>query len=255
MIDVHCHILHGLDDGPSTLEESLKMAEEAVFEGIDTIVASPHDQTRDSYNSRQKIYASIDAMNGVLREEGIPLQVLPGQETFVSNDLLEERDFMELMPVNVNTSYIYLQLPENPLPSYLKQLIREMQASGFHPVIANPEKNVYVQQQPDFLYELVKNGSFVQISSGSVNGELGGKVRKFTQQMIASNQVHFIGSNNHQSGKGFGLLKAYQEVARQFGNHIAYMLMNNNWKMVEGAVVIREEPERIGRRGLKKRFA
>lgn len=255
MIDIHCHILHGLDDGPSTLEESLKMAEEAVFEGIDTIVATPHDESRDSFNNRQRIYASIDELNVVLREEGIPLKVLPGQETLVSKNLLEDRDFMDLLAVNTNTSYLYLELPENPLPSYVKQLVREMQASGFHPVITSPEKNVYVNQQPEFLYELVKNGCFVQIAAGSINRDYGGKVRKFTQQLIASNLVHFIGSNNHQSGKGFGLLRAYQEVGKQFGNQAAYMLMNNSWKMVEGAVVIREEPERIGRKGLKKRFA
>lgn len=77
--------------------------------------------------------------------------MLPGQEAFVSSDLLSERDFLDLMPVNVNTSYIYLELPDNPLPSYVKQLVREMQAAGFHPVIANPEKNAYVMQHPDFL--------------------------------------------------------------------------------------------------------
>nr|WP_318539438.1 CpsB/CapC family capsule biosynthesis tyrosine phosphatase [Terribacillus saccharophilus] len=254
MIDVNCHILPGLDYGPSSLEESLKMAEEAVFEGIDTIVATPHDKVDNVLNHRQKIFTAIDELNEALREEGIPLQVLPGQEVFVSSDLLSERDFLDLMPVNVNTSYIYLELPENPLSSYVKQLVREMQAAGFHPVIANPEKNAYVTQHPDFLYDLVKNGCLVQIASASVNGDLGGKVRKYTQQLIGANLVHFIGSNNHRSRKGFGLLKAYQEVAKQFGNEMAYILMQNNWKMVEGAVVVRDEPVKINRRGMKRIF-
>ncbi|SEN29112.1 protein-tyrosine phosphatase [Terribacillus saccharophilus] len=254
MIDIHCHILPGLDDGPGTLEESLKMAEEAVFEGIDTIVATPHDRVDNAVNHRQRIFAAIDELNEALREENIPLQVLPGQEAFVSSELLSERDFLDLLPVNVNTSYIYLELPENPLPSYVKQLVREMQAAGFHPVIANPEKNAYVAQHPDFLYDLVKNGCLVQVAAASVNGDLGGKVRKFTQQLIGANLVHFIGSNNHRSGKGFGLMKAYQEVAKQFGNEMAYMLMQNNWKMVEGAVVVRDEPVKINRRGMKRIF-
>lgn len=230
------------------------MAEEAVFEGIDTIVATPHDKVDNALNYRQKIFAAVDELNEAIREEGIPLQVLPGQEAFVSSDLLSERDFLDLMPVNVNTSYIYLELPDNPLPSYFKQLVREMQAAGFHPVIANPEKNPYVTQHSDFLYDLVKNGCFVQIAAASVNGDLGGKVRKFTQQLIGANLVHFIGSNNHRSGKGFGLIKAYQEVAKQFGNEMAYMLMQNNWKMVEGAVVVRDEPVKINRRGMKRIF-
>ncbi len=230
------------------------MAEEAVFEGIDTIVATPHDRVDNSVNHRQRIFAAIDELNEALREENIPLQVLPGQEAFVSSELLSERDFLDLLPVNVNTSYIYLELPENPLPSYVKQLVREMQAAGFHPVIANPEKNPYVAQHSDFLYDLVKNGCLVQIAAASVNGDLGGKVRKFTQQLIGANLVHFIGSNNHRAGKGFGLMKAYQEVAKQFGNEMAYMLMQNNWKMVEGAVVVRDEPVKINRRGIKRIF-
>lgn len=230
------------------------MAEEAVFEGIDTIVATPHDKVDNALNHRQRIFAAIDELNEALREENIPLQVLPGQEAFVSSDLLSEPDFLDLMPVNVNTSYIYLELPDNPLPSYVKQLVREMQAAGFHPVISNPEKNPYVIQHPDFLYDLVKNGCLVQIAAGSVNGDLGGKVRKFTQQLIGANLVHFIGSNNHRAGKGFGLMKAYQEVAKQFGNEMAYMLMQNNWKMVEGAVVVRDEPVKINRRGMKRIF-
>jgi protein-tyrosine phosphatase len=254
VIDIHCHILPGLDDGPSTLEESLKMAEEAVFEGIDMIVATPHDLVKGTLNHRQRIFAAIDELNEAIRTEGIPLQVLPGQETVVSSDLLSERNFLDLLPVNVNTSYIYLEVPENPLASYMKQLIREMQAAGFHPVIANPEKNTYVQQNPDFLYDLVKNGCFVQVAAGSVNGDLGGKVRKFAHQLIGSSQVHFIGSNINHAGKGFGLLRAYQEVAKQFDNQTAYTLMDNSWKMVEGAIVVRDEPVKFNKRGLKRIF-
>jgi protein-tyrosine phosphatase len=100
VIDIHCHILSGLDDGPSTLEESLKMAEEAVFEGIDMIVATPHDQVKGTLNNRQRIFAAIDELNEAIRTEGIPLQV------------------------NVNKNYNYLEIPENPLASYMKQLIR-----------------------------------------------------------------------------------------------------------------------------------
>jgi protein-tyrosine phosphatase len=251
MIDIHCHILPDVDDGPKSITESLEMAKQAAEQGIHTIIATPHHHDGRYDNDKTAILEHTHNYEKLLRENDIPLRVLPGQEIRVTADLLEEMDQGSLLTLNENGKYLLVELPEDDIPGYTEMLIYQMQLKGFVPIVAHPERNKRIIEQPDILYQLVKQGALVQIGTKSIQGEFGSKVKKFVFQLLTSNMAHVIASNAHQASDwNYSLKDVYDEVKKKVGLEKVYMLQENAQSIVEGQMVHREQPIRI----VKKRF-
>jgi protein-tyrosine phosphatase len=251
MIDIHCHILTDVDDGPKSITESLEMAKQAAEQGIHTIIATPHHHDGRYDNDKTAILEHTHNYEKLLRENDIPLRVLPGQEIRVTADLLEEMDQGSLLTLNENGKYLLVELPEDDIPGYTEMLIYQMQLKGFVPIVAHPERNKRIIEQPDILYQLVKQGALVQIGTKSIQGEFGSKVKKFVFQLLTSNMAHVIASNAHQASDwNYSLKDVYDEVKKKVGLEKVYMLQENAQSIVEGQMVHREQPIRI----VKKRF-
>lgn len=248
MIDIHCHILPGLDDGAQTLENSLEMAKAAVNDGIRKIAATPHHQTSRYNNPKKVVVEKVNQLNDALQREGIPLEILTGQEVRLFGDWELEYDRDLIATVN-NKNYILIEFPANHVPNYAERLFYEMQTKGLIPVIVHPERNSQIVEQPDKLFSLVEKGAISQVTASSVTGDLGKKIQKFSFQLIEANLTHCVASDAHNTTtRPFHLSAAYEEIEREFGTEIVYMFRENAEYIISGQMIYREDPQPIKRK-------
>ncbi|MFB4167249.1 tyrosine-protein phosphatase [Virgibacillus sp. JSM 102003] len=246
MIDIHCHILPGLDDGAKSVTESIMMANEAAKQGITKIVATPHHNNESFMNYGTDITGAVDYLNGQLQKENIPVEILEGQETRVYGDMLEDLKNGQVIAINKESDYVFVELPTYQVPKYTTQLLFDMQIAGYKPVIVHPERNHELQDDPDKLYRIVKNGALTQITAASLLGFAGKKFQRFANQMIESNLTHFIASDAHNVKKrGFFMREASRYLKKHYGNTTEYTFMENSELMIIGQTVHQEPPERI----------
>ncbi|MGN7938761.1 CpsB/CapC family capsule biosynthesis tyrosine phosphatase [Virgibacillus sp. 6R] len=248
MIDIHSHILPGIDDGAQTVEDSIKMAKLAVEEGITKIVATPHHQNGKYTNPKADIIKRVSELNQILQKENIPLEVLPGQETRIYGELIEDIDKGDILPLN-HTNYLFIELPSGNIPRYTEQLLFDIQLKGFTPIIVHPERNAGVMENPDKLLNLVKKGSLTQVTAGSITGRFGKKIQKLSMQLIESNMTHFISSDAHNiSTRGFHIKESISEIRKEFGEQAIYYFHENSELLIKGQIIYKQEPSAIKRK-------
>ncbi|GEN54632.1 tyrosine-protein phosphatase [Halobacillus faecis] len=249
MIDIHSHILPGVDDGAQTIEESIQMAEAAVKDGITHIVATPHHNNGAFNNYKNNIKIQVAELNRTFQERGINLQVLPGQETRVFGEMIEGLRVNEVLPINDDTNYVFVEFPSSSVPRYASQLFFDMQVAGYQPVIVHPERNKAIIENPDLLYSFVKKGTYAQLTAASVCGKFGKKVKKFSEQLIEANLVHLVATDAHNTtSRGFCLSEAYSEIRKNYGLDLVYLLSENAEDLIAGRVLQAEPPHHINKK-------
>jgi protein-tyrosine phosphatase len=248
MIDLHCHILPNVDDGPKDLSESVEMAKQAVQQGIKTIIATPHHRNEKYENHGQTIFRQVEEFNRVLKSENLDLSVLVGQETRIFGEMVEGLESGEILPLNQG-KYVFVELPSGHVPRYTGQLLFDIQLKGFIPVIVHPERNQEIIENPEVLYQLVKKGALTQVTASSVSGHFGKTIKKFSLQLIEANLTHFVASDAHNtSSRGFKMVEAYDVIEKNFGVEAVYMFRENAELVVRGKSVYKEAPERVKRK-------
>ncbi|QRH08293.1 tyrosine-protein phosphatase [Bacillus paranthracis] len=251
MIDLHCHILSGIDDGAQTVTDSLAMAQQAVAEGIHTIVATPHHQNGKYVNERTSIIHQVKQLNDELEQHEIPLKVLPGQEVRLYGDLLEDYEAGKIVTLNETNKYIFIEFPSNHVPRYTEQLFYELRVKGMIPIIVHPERNAELIERPDKLYNLVNKGALTQVTAGSLLGKFGKKIKKFSLQLVEHNLTHMIASDAHNTTtRGFHLAESYELIEKEFGATVMNDLRENPYLIISGKAIYKEDPEQIRRKKL-----
>lgn len=245
MIDIHCHILPGVDDGAKTEEDSLAMARAAVAQGIDTIIATPHHRNGTYDNERASIIQNVAILNELLAAKDIPLHVLAGQEVRINGEIIEDINKGEILSLN-DTIYLFVEFPSGSVPRYAQQMLFDIQVAGYTPVIVHPERNQELIQHPERLYEFVRKGALTQVTAGSVIGKFGKNIQKFSGQLIEANLTHFIASDAHNTTtRGFCLEEAFQYVKDNFGREHFYTFLENSQLLADGMTVNRMEPSPV----------
>src|SRR5699024_11208720 len=225
MIDIHSHILPGVDDGAKTEADSLDMAREAVRQGVTAIIATPHHRNGKYDNARDEILTHTEILNKLFEKEDVPLTVLPGQETRLHGDMVEELKEGIMQPLN-DTKYVFVEFPSQNVPRYAKQMLFDIQVAGYTPIIVHPERNHELLEHPGKLYEFVRDGALTQITAASLTGKFGKNIQKFTNQIINANLTHFIASDAHNTkSRGFYLEEALDELSNQYGNDMLYLFL------------------------------
>jgi protein-tyrosine phosphatase len=248
MIDIHSHILPGIDDGAKTEQDSLEMARAAVNEGITTIVATPHHRNGSFDNDRDGILMWVETLRELIVAEDIPLMVLPGQETRMHGEMIEELEQQTMLPIN-DTRYVFVEFPSQHVPRYASQMLFDIQVGGYIPVIVHPERNQELIEHPQKLYNFVKKGALTQVTAGSLLGKFGKSIQKYARQLIEANQTHFIASDAHNtSSRGFYMREAFQYIQQEFGSDYVYLFQENSHLMIEDQNVNRMEPETVKRK-------
>lgn len=251
MIDIHCHIIPNIDDGAKHLTESVEMAYQAVEEGITHIIATPHHKNGKYSNSKEEICQYVNQLNSVLEARQIDLTILPGQETRIYGEILEDYDRGEILTLNNTGRYLFIELPSNHVPRYTQQLLYDIQLQGITPIIVHPERNIEIIENPEILYELVKKGACTQVTATSITGGFGKKIKKFSYELIESNQTHFIASDAHGvKTRKFNMQEAFSLVEKDFGTSMKYLFMENAEYLLKGEGLIIDPPEKIK----KKKF-
>ncbi|WP_042354229.1 tyrosine-protein phosphatase [Bacillus rubiinfantis] len=254
MVDIHCHILPGVDDGAQDVSESIRMAQQAIEQGIQKIVATPHHRNNQYENPKETIIAKIEELNAVLKAENLDVTILPGQEVRIYGEMLEGYEQGEIQTVN-GTHYVLVEFPSNHVPRYTDKLFYDMQLNGILPVIVHPERNQEIIERPETLYQLVKKGAIAQVTAASVSGHFGKKIKQFSLELIEANLAHVIASDAHNTkSRGFKMQEAYETIKAKFGNDMVYLLKENAELLIEGQHVYKQVPERIKKKKLFKLF-
>lgn len=250
MVDIHCHILPGIDDGAQHIDNSIDMAKQAVSEGIHTIIATPHHKNRRYENPKKEILVKVEELNKQLNEQNIPLTILPGQEPAINGNLLHDFQNDEILCLN-NTHYQFIELPSSHVPRYTTQMLFDLQLKGITPIIVHPERNQEIQERPEVLYGMVDAGSLAQLTAGAVCGKFGKRVKKLSFDLIEANLVHFIASDAHNIYKrSFNMVQAFEEIEAQYGSDLVNLFQENAELLVVGQNVYKEIPQQVK----KKKF-
>ncbi|MEB6201977.1 capsular biosynthesis protein [Mammaliicoccus fleurettii] len=242
MIDIHNHLLVGMDDGPQTLEETIDLFTQAKEQGITGIVVTPH-HLHPRYNN---IFSDVDnAIKDLTSNQQIKdfnIQLYPGQEIRITDKVLEDIDQHQIQGIN-HSKYLLIELPSNSMPHYTKNLLYEIQTKGFIPVIAHPERNKAIAQDINLLYELINKGALSQITASSLTGELGKNLQKLSIQMIEHNLIHFVASDaHHPENRPFGLAELFTTPKLKNMQPPIKRLLNNNEAMIQNKDVVKERP-------------
>jgi protein-tyrosine phosphatase len=246
VIDLHSHILPGIDDGATTVLDSLRIALASVRAGVQVMAATPH--VRDDYPTRpETMERLVEEVRTALADAEIPLDVRPGGE--LALDWVERLSTDELRRFGLggNPSYLLVEFPYYAWPLTLGQLAIQLRSRGITPVLGHPERNPEVQSGPERLRPLVEAGALVQLTAASVDGRLGRGPAQAARSLIQGGLAHMIASDAHSAEvRAAGLAEAAGAV---HDDALARWLTVD----VPGAVVagtpIPPRPE-SGRRGL-----
>jgi protein-tyrosine phosphatase len=195
VIDMHCHVLPGIDDGPATIEESVALARVAAAQGTRTIVATPHVNHRFP-NRAAEIAERVRELNDCLRAAEIELEVKPGAEIAMTS--LDELDADELAALTLGGGrWLLLECPFTLAIDGFAGAARELQAAGHRVVLAHPERCHGFQRRRELLEGLVAGGCLVSITAGALVGSFGGESRKMAMGLVRDGLVHNVASDAH----------------------------------------------------------
>jgi protein-tyrosine phosphatase len=224
-IDIHCHILPGIDDGPESVEKSLEMVKMASDDGISHIFCTPHvypgvyDTKADSIKQARDELQSM-APNGT--------KLFVGGDVRITPDLMERLARQEVPTLN-GSPYLLVEFPSQFIPHYTSRLIFNLRQNGLIPIVTHPERCAYFARDFTGLRVLREQGCMFQLTAMSLLKDVGREVRKVTLSMIECGFADFIASDAHSTGHRAPILsRAYEEVQRQFGKHLAQKIFFEN---------------------------
>jgi len=228
MVDIHHHLLWGLDDGAKDFETSLAMAKASAADGVTQIVCTPHANGTYAYNpevNKQKV-AELQAR---LNAERIPLQIGLGCDFHLSYDnIIDAKANPSRFSVN-GRGYLLVEIPDYGVPRGLTETFYELQLVGLTPILTHPERNPTLQQDRARLAEWMRGGVLVQVTCDSVIGQMGKTAQKMALELLDRRWVHFIATDAHNmSSRPPRLGEARDLVAKKFGAAYAESLVTTN---------------------------
>ena len=215
MIDLHCHIIPGVDDGPELQEESLVMARRAVEDGIHTIVATPHTLNGIYINPVKEVTSKVANLQAILSKNHIKLQLYMGADVYLCPHMLERIESGDAGTINNARKYILLEFPLQTMPPGVKDEIFSLKLNGITPIISHPERNPVIQHNIDILYELVCMGALCQVTAMSITGDFGGMVMQCAERLLTYRLVHVIASDAHSAERRPPVLSQAVEAASE----------------------------------------
>jgi protein-tyrosine phosphatase len=234
MIDIHSHILSEVDDGASSLDESLEMCRMSAEDGVSVMVATPH-----AHDHIHKTHAPL-LLGEKVRELNERLQGKPkivmGCELRFTHDVVRHVCTDKSAPMIAGGPYVLVEFPHQLIPPGSPRALFELMSNGVRPIIAHPERNFSLMAEPERFFEIVETGALGQMDTGSITGQFGKKVQETARVMIENGLIHFIASDCHNTRNRLpGMSKAVEAVAeiagREYARAIAY---DNPGAVVEG---------------------
>jgi protein-tyrosine phosphatase len=195
--DIHCHCLPGLDDGPSTMNESLALCRKLVEDGIATVVATPHQLGRfEGSNEAQKVRETVHNLNEMLKNNGVPLKIVPGGEIRVDERICELLEDDKIMTLADKGKYILLELPYQ-VSIDITPLLTEIASMGVQCIISHAERIAPFIAQHQTLLMWLDHSAHVQITASSLLGDFGSEVQRIAWHFLTSGWVTLVATDSH----------------------------------------------------------
>jgi len=239
MIDIHSHILPGVDDGAKTLEEALAMAWLAVEGGTTIVFATPHVSNRQEIDLIEEIAGWVSSLQQALDKESIPLRLVPGAEVYPMDGIVEAIQAGRPLTLGPARRHILIDSPFSALPMGLGDLVYQLQTRGVTPILAHPERVQPVQENPQVLEELLHRGLLLQVNTSSILGTHGEAAQDTADILLEHRWVHFLASDAHTTrGRRPGQNDAAQELRAWLPEQdVADLVTNNGKRVLDGESV------------------
>ena len=203
MIDLHVHLVPGVDDGPKDLDIALALARRAYEGGVRTATVTPHHMPGLYENTAPQIRRYVERLQQIYEREGIDIALLPGQEAYPEGDLRERLERGELQTLG-DSCYLLVDLPQQDCPFYLEQLLFSLQAQGIQPILAHPERNRELRHRPERLEAMVRAGIRAVMSAGSMHGAFGPSAQRAAHEFLRRGLLQMVASDaHHPDGPAF----------------------------------------------------
>lgn len=245
MIDIHSHILPGVDDGSGDMETSLELLRIAAESGVKTVVATPHCNISDEFEN----YASegLDRLFSRLRSEaareGIQVEVIRGMEVFATEDMAELLADGRVWTLN-GTKYFLTEFAFDEDPDFCFGVLSECRAAGFKPIVAHPERYFFIQDDPQIAFEMCRSGYGLQINKGSLLGRFGPEVRTVAERIVDHGLAACVASDAHGVRQRNTYMADVKRLLQdRFGEGYAKLLLEENpSRILRGRELVGYEP-------------
>ena len=197
MIDLHCHIVPGVDDGAKTLEDSVAMAAMAARAGTKVIVATPHMLHPMFHVPGDVARAKVEEVRATVKAAGIDITILLAGEIHWSTEIPEKLASGELIPLCEGRKYVLFELPMTHVPDATREVFWQLQLAGIFPVLAHPERNLEFAESPDLIHAYRDAGIPIQVTAMSLTGEFGRRAKKVSRRWMEEAAVDLIASDGH----------------------------------------------------------
>jgi protein-tyrosine phosphatase len=249
LVDIHCHVLAGLDDGPASMAEAIEMCRIARQEGTGVIAATAHLGEQWPDVTPDRIRSATRQLRSRLEEIGLPLIVYPGAEIVVRPDLEEAFARGQLVGVADGRMYLLLELPAGSFLD-LRDLVRRLRGLGIRPILAHPERNPELLHEAGLVEALIRLGCLIQVSAHNISHPASRKDAAALKRWVRRGIVHLMGSDGHSPDRRPPrMAQAYHRIARWAGPHAADRICCiNGLKVCEGSPLRPPEPRARKRR-------
>lgn len=215
MIDLHCHLLPGIDDGAPNLDTSLAMARIAVADGIKLMACTPHIYPGMYDNNGPAILQAVAELQIQLEEADIPLRLIGGADTHIAPDLVNGLQTGRV-PALGQSRYFLLEPPHHVAPPRLAETVFDLLAAGYVPVITHPERLSWIEDRYETFIELARQGAWLQVTSGSLTGRFGKAAQYWGERLLDEGWVHILATDAHGVDRRPPLLAEGRKAAERW---------------------------------------
>ena len=227
-IDMHSHILPGMDDGSRSMGQTLRMLETAVSEGITTMMATPHNMPGKGCPPGSVVRRKVDELRRTVEQEGIPLEIVAGTEYYYREEVLDILDSEDAVTLG-NSDCVLVEFEPLAERNYIRNALRNILGLGYRPVIAHVERYAKLMEDASVLFDMRKNGVLVQVNAMSVTGDNGRQAKKDVRNLLKKGLVDFVATDAHSDGRRAPYMEKCAEVLyRKCGTEYADRLLFGN---------------------------
>jgi protein-tyrosine phosphatase len=212
LIDLHCHMLPGIDDGAGDLTVSLQMAQAAVDQGVTVVACTPHILPGLYHNTGPAIRQAIAQLQAALDDNGIALQLTTGADVHMAPDFVAGLRSGRLLSI-ADSRYVLVEPPHHTAPPQIEEFFFSLIAVGYVPILTHPERLSWVPSRYQTIKKLVESGVWMQVTAGSFTGAFGRNPLYWAERMLDEGRVHLIASDAHDAGRRRPDLAVGRELA------------------------------------------
>lgn len=200
MIDIHSHMLQNVDDGSVNLAMSIEMAKIYVENGFKGVILTPHYIEGIDNNSRLDNQIKFIELRYELENQDLDIEIYLGHEVLLSLEMVEKLEDGTISTLN-DSRYVLVELPMYDIPIYVEDVFYNLQLKGYIPIIAHPERNIKIMEDPNILMKYIKNGALAQLNLPSLDERYGKDVCRNSELLLKHNMIHFVSTDAHTSSR------------------------------------------------------